>query len=152
LNKAATQNVTFSIDNSGTYKQANTLSLGVVQGNLSGMMLTTDITAPASNGEQFSCQPVIALTDVYGNICTSDNTTEVTVTKKDTGTWTLTGTTTMTASSGVVTFTDLGAANDEQVNNAQLAFDSGVLTTVTSSFVVLPPAASVPAAQPANLY
>ena len=144
LNKAATQNITFKIDNNGTYKQANTLSFAVAMGNMSRMVLSTDITAPAANGGQFAQQPVIALTDTYGNIFTNDNATQVTVTKKDAGTWTLTGTTTKTASSGVVAFTDLGATNAVQVDNAQLAFNSGALTEVTGTTVTLPPPPPAP--------
>jgi hypothetical protein len=46
------------------------------------MMLTKDITALTSNGGQFAQQPKVTLKDAYGNICTNDNATQVTVTKK----------------------------------------------------------------------
>jgi outer membrane protein assembly factor BamB len=102
------------------------------------MELTTDILAPTVNGGQFGRQPVMVLKDIYGNICTGDNSTEVTVEKKDSGAWNLTGTLTKKAVNGVVTFTDLGETNAVLVNNAQLSFTTAGLTAVTSSLVVMP--------------
>jgi hypothetical protein len=71
------------------------------------MTVSTNITAPASNGGNFAQQPVITLKDAYGNSCTGDSSTQVTASKKDAGIWSLTGTTAKTAASGIVTFTDL---------------------------------------------
>jgi hypothetical protein len=106
------------------------------------MAVTQNITAPASNGGNFAQQPRITIKDAYGNTCTSDNATVVTAAKEDVGTWTLTGTTTATASSGVATFTNLGATNTALVNNAQIGFTSGSMTKVTSATVNLPAPAS----------
>ena len=102
------------------------------------MEITHNITAPASNGGQFAQQPTIELKDQYGNTCTTDNVTVVTVAKEDGGTWTLTGTKTATANSGIVTFTNLGAINTASVNNAKLGFTSGSITKITSAAVTLP--------------
>src|SRR5690606_28472353 len=107
-------------------------------GALSAMELTQDITAPAVNDGLFAQQPKVTLLDVYGNQRIEDNSTECTVVKKDTEAWTLTGTTTVTASAGVATFSDLGATNAAQVTGAQLAFQTGGLTEITSRVVTLP--------------
>ena len=50
----------------------------------------------------------------------------------------MTGTTTATASSGVATFTNLGATNTAELTGAQLGFTSGIMTKVTSAAVTLP--------------
>jgi hypothetical protein len=108
LNKAGTsQTIGFSVADVAT-PVTNTVSIMPVAGNAASMALTTDITAPASNGGAFAQQPVVTLLDAYGNTSTRDSSTIVTASKKDTGTWTLTGTATATASAGVAAFTDLG--------------------------------------------
>jgi hypothetical protein len=137
LNKAAAQNISFNIDGliiAGT----NTLNIIPTVGNAISMKLTTDITAPTVNGGMFGNQPVITIKDAYGNICTGDNSTEVTAAKKDNGDWNLTGNLTKKAVNGVVTFTDIGGTNVVLVNNAQLSFTTAGLTEVTSSTVTMP--------------
>jgi len=117
-------------------------STGVEQTILPGapaaIEVTNDITAPSANGGQFVLQPEITLKDSYGNICTNDNSTVVTVSRKDTGSWTLTGTTQAVSNGGVAVFTDLGASNTAQVTGARLAFSVSGLTEVTSREVTLP--------------
>ena len=137
LDKADKQSIGFSIAGVTT-PATNTLTITPTHGTAASMAVTQDITAPISNGRQFAQQPKVTLKDAYGNICTSDITTVVTAAKEDAGTWTLTGTTTATAISGVATFTNLGATNVSQVTGAQLAFNSGSLVEATSSAVTLP--------------
>ncbi len=137
LNKAAAQTIGFSIA-TVTTPATNTLSITPTHGAAASMAVTQDITAPASNGGNFAQQPRITIKDAYGNTCTGDNSTVVTAAKEDAGSWTLTGTTTATASSGVAAFTNLGATNTALVNNAQLGFTSGSMTKVTSATVTLP--------------
>ncbi|MBY3627199.1 hypothetical protein HGO21_48320, partial [Acinetobacter sp. CUI P1] len=60
------------------------------------------------------------------------------VSKKDAGSWTLTGDLTQTAVAGVVTFTGLGATNAAGITGAQLAFDATGLAQITSIAVDLP--------------
>ncbi|SFM54984.1 NHL repeat-containing protein, partial [Paenibacillus sp. 1_12] len=96
LNKAAAQTISLSVSDVAT-PAANTLSITPSAGSAASMALTTDVTAPAGNGGVFAQQPVVTLRDAYGNTSVSDSTTVVTVSKKDTGTWTLTGTATATA-------------------------------------------------------
>ncbi len=120
------------------------ISQAIGHGALASLTLTGNITAPASNGGLFAGQPVITLKDQYGNICTGDNSTTVTVSKKDSGTWTLSGTVTATAVNGVVTFLDLGTTNSAHVAGAQLAFNTTGIPEVLSAAVNLPAPASPP--------
>ncbi|CAH1214857.1 hypothetical protein PAECIP111893_03858 [Paenibacillus plantiphilus] len=137
LNHAALQTIGFSITGVST-PATNTLGITPAAGDTASMAVTTAITAPASNGGVFAQQAAITLLDAYGNISTSDNTSVITASKSDGGAWTLTGTTTATASSGIATFTNLGADNVASVSGAQLAFDAAGLTQVTSAAVTLP--------------
>jgi hypothetical protein len=116
----------------------STVSQTITAGAVASMAITRDITAPAVNGGQFAQQPEVTLRDQYGNTCEYDNTTVITVSKKDSGSWSLTGTVTATANSGVAAFTGLGATNATTVTGARLAFDAGSLTQITSSAVNLP--------------
>ncbi len=150
LNKADGQTIGFSIA-TVTTPATNTLTITPTHGTAASMAVTQDITAPASNGVTFAQQPRITIKDAYGNTCTGDSTTVVTAAKEDTGTWTLTGTATATASSGLATFTNLGATNAAAVNNAQLGFTATGLTKVTSAAVTLPaPAGNATATAAAN--
>ena len=110
----------------------------ITHGVLNRMSVEQNISAPATNGGQFVNQPIIVLVDQYGNICTSDNSTQVTVSKKDSSNWTLTGTLSLTANAGRVVFTSLGATNTGTINNAQLAFDANLLLQILSTTVTLP--------------
>ena len=115
----------------------SSVSQTILPGAAASMELTQDITAPAENGGAFARQPEITLKDKYGNICTSDSSTQVVVSKYDSGSWTLTGTVTETATSGVASFSGLGATNGAKVTHAQLAFNSNGLAQITSSSVTL---------------
>ena len=137
LNKADEQIIQFSIEGVTT-PETNTLTMTPVAGEPDSMTIATDIIAPASNSGPFSQQPVITLKDQFGNVCTEDNSTEVSVSKNDTGDWILTGTKTNTAVNGIITFTDIGTTNEVQINSAQLIFTATGLTSVTSDIVTLP--------------
>ncbi|OKQ00036.1 S-layer homology domain-containing protein [Paenibacillus sp. P46E] len=148
LNQAAAQTISSSVADVAT-PAANAVSITPAAGKAASLILSTDLAAPASSGGAFAQQPVVTLYDAYGNVSTGDSSTVVTVSKKDTGTWTLTGTATKTASAGVVAFTGLGAANAAEVTGAQLAFDAAGLPQLTSTTVTLPapePAQTVGAA------
>ena len=138
LRTPGTGNVVITATGYGDSTVSQTINHGVI----ATMAVTQNIIAPASNGGNFAQQPKVTLKDAYGNTCTSDNATIVTVAKEDAGTWTLTGTTTATAISGVATFTNLGATNSTIVSNAQLGFTSGIMTKVTSTAIALPAPAS----------
>lgn len=142
LFKAGPQTINFSV--AGVLNPSASLNLTVVPRSPAVMMLTQDITAPAANGGQFAQQPILRLTDSYANLCTNDSTTQVTASKEDAGSWTLTGTTTVTAVNGIVTFTDLGATNAAQVTGARIRFTSTAATNdYLSAQVTLPAPDSV---------
>ena len=149
LNRAAAQTIGFSIAGVNT-PAANTLSITPVPGTAASMTLTQALTAPTVNGGQFNQQPEITLKDSYGNICSNDNSTVITADKSDSGAWNLTGATTKTASSGIASFDNLGAANEVAVTGATLVFSSVAMSTINSLPVDLPPAQVVtPVASPA---
>ncbi|MGG3280515.1 S-layer homology domain-containing protein [Paenibacillus solani] len=137
LNKAETHKINVRVADVAS-PAANELILSPVAGSAATMSLTTDIKAPASNGGMFAQQPVITLLDAYGNWSAEDNSTSVTASKKDTGGWTLTGAVTATARRGIVTFSDLGAANAAQVTGAKVSFEAAGLTPIESTAVLLP--------------
>ncbi|MFD0712153.1 S-layer homology domain-containing protein [Paenibacillus sp. GCM10027626] len=137
LNKAGAQTINLSVADVAS-PAANPLIITPVAGSAASMELTTDITAPASNGGAFAQQPVITLLDAYGNKSVGDNTTIVTASKKDTGAWTLTGAATARASAGVVTFGDLGATHAAMVTGAKLSFEAAGLSPIESAAVTLP--------------
>ena len=137
LNKTGSQTIGFSIAGVTT-PATNTLTIVPTHGVKNNINISQNITAPAVNGGNFAQQPIVQIRDEYNNICTSDNATTVTASKKDAGTWTLTGTGTITVSSGIGTFAGLGATNEAEVLSAQVAFNSTGLTEVLSATVTLP--------------
>lgn len=114
------------------------VSQTISHGTVTKMSVTRDITAPSVNGGRFSQQPKVALMDQYGNICTNDNSTVITASKKDSGPWTLTGTNQVTVSEGEAAFIDLGAENTMRVSGAQIAFNKAGFAEVSSCEVTLP--------------
>ncbi|OMD76827.1 hypothetical protein BSK49_30220, partial [Paenibacillus odorifer] len=137
LNKAGAQAVVFSQAGVAT-PAATALNIAPVAGSTATMKLTTGVSAPQVNGGSFAQQPVITLLDQFGNVNIGDNSTIVTVSKKDAGSWMLTGNTTLTAVAGVISFTDLGATNAAGITGAQLAFDATGLPQITSVALNLP--------------
>ena len=135
LNKADAQSITFGI---AGVASTDTVDITPVAGPAASMKLTGDIASPASNGGTFAQQPVVTLVDAFGNISVHDDSTVVTAVKEDSGTWSLTGTTSRRAEAGVVSFTDLGAANAAAVVGARIAFEAEGLPTIVSSAVSLP--------------
>jgi hypothetical protein len=95
----------------------------------------------ATAGTVFGTQPVVYVEDQYGNIETSDNSTNVTATSLPGGSGPLQGTTTVTASGGIATFTNLA---DNKAETITIHFiSSPVLTAATSSNVVISAAAAI---------
>ncbi len=76
--------------------------------------------------------------DQYGNLETGDNSTVVTATLAS-GTGPLQGTTTVTVTGGVATFTNLA---DNTAETISLKFTSGSLASATSNNIVMSPAAA----------
>ncbi|TAK93698.1 MAG: Ig-like domain repeat protein [Verrucomicrobia bacterium] len=134
------------IDAAGTNKQLtasatglSSIASGVFTVNVGAASRLTIQTQPSSSaiaGTAFAQQPVIRVEDAFGNLRSSDNTTVVTV-ARNLGTGTLSGTTTATASGGIVSFANLSYAVAETMN---LSFTSGALTGAVSSDVTVSPA------------
>ncbi|MFJ7647573.1 InlB B-repeat-containing protein [Lysinibacillus sp. NPDC097279] len=138
LNAATTQSIQLEVTGVST-PTANLLTITPEAGPTATMKLTTDIVPPTINGGTFGQQPVLTLYDVYKNVSVNDSTKIVTVKKKDTGAWTLTGDLNATANAGIVSFSNLGASNSYEVTGAQLAFDATGVASLTSSAVTLLP-------------
>lgn len=99
----------------------------------------TIVTQPSSNavaGTAFASQPVIHIVDTYGNIVTTDNFTQITATRNS-GTGTLQGTTTITASGGIATFSNL---SHNVANNIDLSFSATGFNDVVSNSINVNPA------------
>ncbi len=92
--------------------------------------------AGAAAGEPFTTQPVLEVHDGRGNVVTNDNATVVT-TSIATGGGSLSGTASVTAVAGVVTFTDLAIGG--MVGPRTLAFAAPGLTGTTSNPFTLDP-------------
>ena len=104
------------------------------------MAIHTQPSATASAGLAFGTQPVIYVEDQYGNLETGDNTTQVTASSLPMGTGPLQGTTTVTVSGGIATFTNFA---DDTAETITLHFTSlPVLTAATSSSILVTPAAA----------
>ncbi len=94
-------------------------------------------TQPQSvrSGQLMSVQPIIHVLDGDNNIVLTDNTTDVTVSISSGEGGSLTGTTTVTAENGVVTFTDLilsGVSFESYV----IAFDAPGFATVYAGEII----------------
>jgi hypothetical protein len=135
LNKAEAQSITISV---AGVTSKDIVDIAPVAGPAASMKLTADIASPASNGGTFAQQPVVTLVDAFGNVSVQDDSTVVTAVNPDSGTWSLTGTTSHKAQAGVVTFTDLGASNSAAVAEARIAFQAAGLPQLLSSAVSLP--------------
>ena len=99
------------------------------------LAIHTQPSATASAGVAFSTQPVVYVEDQYGNLETGDNATQVTAASLPMGSGPLQGTTTVTASGGIATFTNLADNNAETIT---IQFTSSpVLTAATSNSIVV---------------
>ena len=81
-------------------------------------------------------QPIVKVQDAYGNVVTGSSASIAAAAVQ--GTWTLGGTKTRTAASGVATFTNLTAFSAQAVAGATIAFSSSGLTGATSSVFNIP--------------
>ena len=98
-------------------------------------MIHTQPSPTAATGVPFSTQPVVYVEDQYGNLETGDNTTQVTAASLPMGSGPLQGTTTVTASGGIATFTDL---SDNVPETITIQFTSSpALTAATSNSIVV---------------
>ena len=92
----------------------------------------------ATAGQPFATQPVVYVEDAYGNLVTGDDTTQVTASLR-VGTGPLLGTTTVTVSGGIATFTNL---QDNKAENVLLLFTAPTLTKAQAGSTTVNPAAA----------
>jgi hypothetical protein len=141
LQTAQTQIVTVTATG---YNDA-TVSQTIGAGAPAKLAITTQPTAPPSNGAALATQPVVAIRDQYGNATTS---TAAVVANVGSGSWTVGGTTSKNGVSGTATFTDLTATSGAAVTGATIDFTSTGLTHIESAPFNIPGAfASEPTIQ-----
>lgn len=128
---------------SSTGYSSNTFTQAIGVGATTKLTNNTSPAAPATNSAVFATQPKVNITDQYGNIITTDNSTVVTVAATQ-GTWTLGGTLTATAVNGVASFSGLTATSATAVTGATLDYTATGLTGFTSATF------NIPAPAPAN--
>ncbi len=104
------------------------------------LVLITQPSSTATAGVAFATQPVVYVEDQYGNIETGDNSTQVTAASLPNGSGPLQGTTSVTASGGIATFTNLA---DNEAETISLHFTSvPSLAVANSNDIVVSPAAA----------
>jgi len=110
----------------------------VIPDDPAAIEITTQPSATAVAGVVFAQQPVVRLVDGFGNVAIGNSTTAITASRLD-GQGTLQGTTTVSVSQGVATFSNL---SHTVANSITLAFNANSLPGVTSSAIDVQPAAA----------
>src|SRR5262249_14783961 len=118
----------------GLSTNSNLGNLREVVGIASRLAIQTQPSTTAIAGVAFGQQPVLLVQDQFGNTRnsvngTADNSTVV-IAARSAGSGVLQGTTSVTASNGVVTYANL---SHNVATNVTILFSSGSLTSVTSS-------------------
>ena len=131
---AETITLEFSTDPSTSEPVSN--SVTIAPAAASQLVIYTQPSATATAGTAFATQPVVYVEDQYGNLRTSDNSTNVAA-ALETGTGPLQGTKTVTVSGGIATFTNLA---DNTAETISLIFTSNSLTAATSNSIDVSPA------------
>ncbi len=103
----------------------------------SRIVIHTEPSSTATAGQAFSTQPVIYEEDQFGNVITTDNSTVVTASVSS-GPSPLLGTTSVTMTGGVATFTNLA---DDTAETIALGFSAGSFTASPSANIVVGAAA-----------
>ncbi|MDB6058837.1 MAG: hypothetical protein JWO95_2681, partial [Verrucomicrobiales bacterium] len=130
--------VTFTdlrIDVAGTDKQITATASGLTSASSSifavshaaaaALVVQQQPSSSATAGVAFAQQPLVRIEDAFGNLIDDDNSTVITA-ARNTGSGTLQGTLTATASSGVATFTDLA---HNLAGNISVSFSNGSLSS-----------------------
>jgi hypothetical protein len=132
IHTPGTYTITVNATGYSTATVSQTLTVGVA----TKLVITTQPTAPATNGAVLGTQPVVTITDQYGNLTTS--TAAVTATTSG-GTWTVGGgTNPVSGISGTATFAGLTATSAAAVPAATITFTSPGLTSVISNSFAIP--------------
>ncbi len=121
---------------SGLAMDNSTVTVGAAPA--SQLVIQAQPPAIAVAGVPFAQQPMILVEDQFGNLCATNNSTVVTASRDaGSGSGTLQGGINITASGGVATYTNL---SHNVATTISVDFNSGGLTGVTSSSVLINPA------------
>lgn len=116
-----------------------TVSQDIAYGAANKLAISTQPTAPSSNGGSLGTTSVVVVQDKYGN--TVANSTASITAAVGSGSWTIGGTTTVSASAGSASFTALTASSSAAVS-ATITYSASGLTSITSSAFTIPAPAS----------
>jgi hypothetical protein len=108
-------------------------NIAISPAQASQLVIHTQSSATATAGQPFATQPVIYEEDIFGNLETGDNSTQVTASLR-TGTGPLQGTTTVTVSGGIASFTNLA---DSKAETIVLLFTAPAIAKATSNPIVV---------------
>ena len=134
------ETITLHFTSSPVLTAATSNNIVISPAAASQLAINTQPSPTATAGVAFSTQPVVYVEDQFGNLETGDNSTQVTAASLPIGSGPLQGTTTVTASGGIATFTDLA---DNTAETITIQFTSSpVLTAATSNNIVVSPAAA----------
>ncbi len=112
-----------------------TVNQSIGSGAATKLGVTTQPTAPVTNGSALVVQPAVSIQDQYGNTTASTTTVTATV---GAGAWTLGGISSVNAVSGTATFSGLTATSAVAVTSATIDFTSPGLTGATSDTFNIP--------------
>jgi hypothetical protein len=121
---------------SATGYSATSIVQALASGPAAQLAVTTQPAAPIGDGAALAAQPVVQVEDLYGNVVTN-STAGITAAAAQ-ATWTLGGTTTKAAVSGIVTFTNLTAFSTSAITGATLSFTAAGSTGATSASFNIP--------------
>jgi hypothetical protein len=111
--------------------------LQTLVGAASQIAVTTQPKGPVADGGAMVTQPVLAVEDKNGaTVITA--TPSIVASVATNGAWAIGGTTTLTASAGILSFTNLTALSTAVFTNANISFTSAGLTSVKSKTFSIP--------------
>ena len=139
-NTAETISLIFNTGNDLSLTSSASNNIVVSAAAASKLVISTQPSPTATAGSEFGTQPVVYEEDQYGNLITTDNSTQVTATTRPSASGPLQGTTTETVSGGIATFTNL--SNNVAATITLHFTSSPVLTATTSASIVVSPAAA----------
>lgn len=128
---SAGSNINITATKSGGSENGTSNNFVVNYGAANKLLVQTQPSTSATAGVQFTTQPVIYITDTYGNRITSDNSSVVSAAAEG-GTGSIQGTTNLTAINGIISYTNLSYNIAESI---VLHFASGTLIPVNSNSI-----------------
>jgi uncharacterized repeat protein (TIGR02543 family) len=127
----ASNNITVTAIKTSSSETGTSNTFTITSAVANRLRIQTQPSNTAIAGIAFTAQPIIHIEDIYSNLVTSDNSTVV-IGSAQGGISSLQGTTSVTASSGIVAFSNLSYNTAETI---ALHFSSGPLTSVTSDSI-----------------